>query len=209
MVPPSSPSRGVSPAVGVVLLTALTVVLAASVAAATLAVAPATDASNGPTVLSATATTDGRLTLRHRGGAPLVAADLRVRVTVDGVALRHQPPVPFVGARGFRGAPTGPFNRAGDGVWTAGERAGVVVAGTNHPTLTRGSTVEVMVFENGRQVAVVETVVHTVDRKPAEDFATRSGEHRRRVTVGAIRPRLRASRRRRRSPRLPARVRRW
>ena len=160
MAPHSTPDRGVSPAVGVVLLAGLTVVLAGGVAAVSLAVGPPSpSAADGPTVLSATATADGRVTLRHRGGAPLSVPDLRLRITVDGTPLRHQPPVPFVGARGFRGAPSGPFNRAGDTRWTAGERAGVVVAGTNSPALTRGSTVGVTVYENDRRVAAVETTV--------------------------------------------------
>ncbi len=155
----SGSSRAVSPVVGVVLLTALTVLLAASLAAATLAVSPPPPSTGGPTVLSVTADASGRVELVHEGGAPLVVERLRVRIAVDGVGLAHQPPVPFVGARGFRGAPTGPFNSATDGQWTVGERAAVVVAETNQPTPSRGSTVTVTVYENGRQVAAVETAV--------------------------------------------------
>lgn len=106
-------SRAVSPVVGVVLLTAVTVAASVAVGAAALSYAPPSPA---PTVaVDATADPGGRVVLVHRGGDPLVVADLRIRVTVDGEPLRFQPPVPFVGARGFRGAPTGPFNRAGDG----------------------------------------------------------------------------------------------
>ena len=162
--------------------------LAVSVAAVSLAVVPSTSApaaGDGPTALTVTATADGRVTLQHRGGAPLAVTDLQVRVTVDGTPLRHQPPVPFVGARGFRGAPTGPFNRAGDGRWTAGERAGFVVAGTNAPELTRGSTVVVTVYDGARQVAAVETAVQASASSVSASSPSRSSPGTRATVVMA------------------------
>lgn len=149
--------RAVSPVVGTVALVAVVVVLAAAVGTAALGVAtpePAPTASVG-----VVATDDGRVTLTHRGGATLSAAALRVRIAVDGEPLAHQPPVPFVGAPGYRGAPTGPFNAASDGTWTAGERATVRVAGTNAPALTAGARLTVRLWSDGGPVARATTTV--------------------------------------------------
>lgn len=149
--------RAVSPVVGVALLAAVTVVASAAVGAAALSVAPPDSGSQ--TVLDATADESGTVALVHRGGDTLSVSTLRVRLSVDGTSLRHQPPVPFVGAVGFDGAPSGPFNAAADGAWTAGERAAVRVAETNEPSLQPGRTVLVRVFEGENPVADVETTV--------------------------------------------------
>lgn len=102
-------SRGVSSVVGVVLLTALAVGLAAAVGAAALSLDPGSSPATVALAADAEAGTD-RVSLVHRGGDALSVAALRVEIAVDGEPLRYQPPVPFVGARGFRGAPAGPFN---------------------------------------------------------------------------------------------------
>lgn len=146
-------SRALSPVVGVVLLTAVTVIASVAVGAAALSHAPPDPAPR--IAVDATAAPDGRVTLVHRGGDAVSVADLRVHVTVDGDPLGHQPPVPFVGAPGFRGAPSGPFNRAGDGTWTTGEEASFTVAATNRPSLHPGATVRVRLVEDGTPVAEV------------------------------------------------------
>jgi len=156
-VRPVPGARAVTPVVGVALLVALTAVAAATVGAAVLATEPPSAAPGAALSLSADAT--GRVTLVHEGGDALAVGDLRVRIAVDGDPLARQPPVPFVGAEGFRGAPTGPFNAAADGTWTAGERAGVRVAETNDPPIRPGAAVRVRVYADGAPVADLRTTV--------------------------------------------------
>lgn len=172
-------TRGVSPVVGVVLLVALSVVLAGSLAAAALSLSPPTPET--PVAIEASADASGRVTLQHHGGRPLSVSALQIRLTVDGDPLRHQPPVPFVGAPGFRGAPTGPFNAASDDTWSVGERAAVVVAGTNRPTLDAGDRLLVTLTEAGRRIAVVETTVQA--SAAADSVASRSVSSGTRATV--------------------------
>lgn len=149
-------SRAASPAVGVLLLTAVTLVLAASVSIAAVDLVPGTPPAR-PVSLSASAeAATGRLALTHEGGPTLDVRRLRVRVSVDGTRLRHQPPVPFAGAAGFRGAPSGPFNRAADPRWEVGEVAALTLAGTNEPAMAPGALVRV-------EIARGETVVATVE----------------------------------------------
>lgn len=154
--------RAAAPVVGVALLLGVTVLAAATVGAALLGAPvgpPGVDPGPGA-ALSLSADATGRITLVHEGGDPLPAAELRVRIAVEGEPLAHQPPVPFVGAPGFRGAPTGPFNAAArDRTWTAGERAGVRVAGTNRPRVRAGATVRVRVYADGAPVADLRTTV--------------------------------------------------
>lgn len=96
-----------------------------------------------------------RVALAHEGGDQLAMADVRIRVSVDGVPLSHQPPVPFFVARGFRAGPTGPFNVASDGVWTAGETASFSVASTNEPPIVPGATVRVRIYAGDQPVGEV------------------------------------------------------
>lgn len=153
----ASSDRAVSPVVGLVCLVAVTVVTSAAVGAAALSVAPPKPAPSA--TLSVTATDEGRVTLVHRGGASLSVRSLRVELSVDGEPLAHQPPVPFVGAAGYRGAPGGPFNAAAEGTWTAGERATLRVAATNAPGLDAGARLTVQVWSEETAVARAETTV--------------------------------------------------
>lgn len=149
-------ARGVSPLVGLVSLLAVTVALAGAVGAGALSFAPP-DAP-AQTALDASADAErGTVSVTHRGGDTLAIESLTVRIRLDGEPLRHQPPVPFVGAPGFRGAPSGPFNRADDGEWTAGETATLRLAGTNAPRLEPGSTVELRLYAGETRVAVAAT----------------------------------------------------
>lgn len=149
----------VAPVVGVALLVAVTVLAAALVAAVVADVRPPGDPPQVAFSVSADAT--GAVTLVHEGGDALAARALRVRIAVDGTLLRYQPPVPFVGARGFDGAPAGPFNARAAGRWTAGERAGFRVAGTNAPALVPGARLRVTVYADGHRVASAATRVAT------------------------------------------------
>lgn len=146
-------SRAVSPAIGVSLVAALTVVLASVAGLVAVDVVPQPEHPR-PVVLSASADAgSGRISLRLDAGGPVDVRRLRVRISVDGTGLRHQPPVPFAGAPGFRGAPTGPFNTAADPTWAVGERAGLRVAGTNAPPLRAGSAVRIEVYRDDVAIA--------------------------------------------------------
>ncbi|MDR5673247.1 type IV pilin [Halalkaliarchaeum sp. AArc-GB] len=107
--------------------------------------------------LSASATGEGRIQLRHEGGDTLDVRELRLRVRVDGEELARQPPVPFFSAEGFKSGPTGPFNPAAEPTWRAGESASLEVAGTNEPTVDDGSLVEIEVYVGSTPVATLET----------------------------------------------------
>jgi len=154
-------SRGLTPVAGSIVLLACCVVASGLLAAAvtgTGASALGPPAST-PSAVDVTAHVDGSVVLVYRAGPPLDVRALRVRVFVDGRPLRHQPTVPFVGEPGFDGAPTGPFNAASDPTWTAGERAGFRVAGTNAPAVSAGERVVVTLSSRGRAVATVSTRV--------------------------------------------------
>jgi hypothetical protein len=127
------------------------VVLGTAVAAVGLGALPAT-----PAVAGATLAVDGdRLVLTHRAGEPVDVRRLDVTVRVDGDPLRHQPPVPFFSAQGFRPGPTGPFNAAADPTWEVGERASVRLASTNHPRISAGVRVTVTLRYDGRRLATL------------------------------------------------------
>jgi FlaG/FlaF family flagellin (archaellin) len=142
----------VTPVVGVVLLLAVTALLAGGVGAAALSVTPPEEPVRAALSLSVDADAD-RIRLVHEGGDALAAGTLRVRVAVDGDPLAHQPPVPFFAATGFESGPTGPFNSATNDTWTAGEVAGFRLASTNDPSIRPGSTVRVRMYADGQKVA--------------------------------------------------------
>lgn len=146
-----------SAAVGVPILVGVTVVLAAVVGVMALGFTP--PGASETVALSADATTDGRIEVTHRSGAPINVTDVSLRIEVGGEPLAHQPPVPFFSATGFAPGPTGAFNDAGDTVLEAGERASLEVAGTNDPALTEGTTVRIRFVRGETQIAVVETTV--------------------------------------------------
>jgi FlaG/FlaF family flagellin (archaellin) len=136
-------ARATSPVVAVVLLTALTVAIAAGVGA----VVPAQPAEPPPVAdleLSVDAPTN-RIAVAHRGGDALPPDALNVTVRVDGEPLVHQPPVPFFAARGFRSGPTGPFNPATAGDWQAGQTGSFRLASTNTPEIRGGDDVRVSI----------------------------------------------------------------
>ncbi|WP_254839948.1 type IV pilin [Natronomonas marina] len=146
--------RAAVPVVGVVLLVALTVVTAAGVGALLSATPP-----DGTTVAAfdCTAAPDGTVTVTHRGGGAVDPERLRVRISVGGRRLAEQPPVPFFSATGFHSGPTGPFNSAYSGSWTAGETASLRVASTNAPAIRAGASVEIRMYVGDRRIAVLET----------------------------------------------------
>lgn len=150
--------RAVAPLVGVALLVAVTVILAASVAAG---VVHTTGAAPVPTAASFEAEADatGEIRAIHTGGDAVDPDALELVVRVDGVPLASQPPVPFFSAQGFESGPTGVFNSATRGEWQAGEAASLRVAGSNEPTLAEGATVELRIYVDGVRIAVLEVTV--------------------------------------------------
>ena len=154
--------RGSVPVVGVVVLLAVGIALGGVVAAGAEAVATATgadieagSASGGSSVAVSLELDGDTIAVTHEAGPDLRVSRVRLVVAVDGTRLDHQPPVPFFAARGFRAGPTGPFNVADDGVWTAGETGSVRVASTNEPEPESGRTVSVTVYVGDERVAEV------------------------------------------------------
>jgi len=146
--------RATSPVVGVALLLALSVVAATAVGTAAVAL----DTPPDPPMASFSLTVDAAddsLTLRHRGGESVATDDLTLRVTVEGEPLRHQPPVPFFAATGYRSGPTGPLNSGADPRWSAGERATLRLAGTNAPLPETGDRVTARLLVDGSSIATL------------------------------------------------------
>lgn len=152
-----SESAAVAPAVGVVLLVGLTLVAATMIA---VGLSSMTLGQPPPTAsFDLEAQGDGGLvTVEHRGGDPIDVTSMALTVAVDGEALDHQPPVPFVGAEGFRQTPDGPFNEEGDTILRTGEEGTVRVAETNDPAIESGRTVTVTISVDGHRTATLETV---------------------------------------------------
>ncbi|MFB6093169.1 MAG: type IV pilin [Haloquadratum sp.] len=159
-------TRASASVVGVVILLLVGVGLGGVVAAGAEAVG---DAGNAPRA-GGDATISVALSLRldgdtialtHEAGPTLDLSATRLVVAIDGRPLRHQPPVPFFAAAGFRGGPTGPFNLASDGRWSRGETGSVRLATTNDPALVPGCVVTVTVYVDGRRVSRVRG---TLDR---------------------------------------------
>lgn len=150
-------TRAVSTVLGALLLTAVALVLAGTVGVFAVDLAPGASAPT-PHRLTATANaSSGRIAIVHASGPTLDVRSIEVRISIDGTPLRHQPPVPFLGSKGFRGAPVGPFNIASDPGWDVGERAALVVAGTNDPPVTAGAVVRVELDRDGIPLATTET----------------------------------------------------
>ncbi|WP_338741253.1 type IV pilin [Haloplanus salilacus] len=107
----------------------------------------------GPPTVAASLSVDGeRIALTNRAGRTVDVRRLDVVVHVDGTPLRHQPPVPFFSAPGFRPGPTGPFNAAADPSWDPGERASLRVASTNRPAIRVGDRVVVELRYDGSRL---------------------------------------------------------
>jgi len=150
-----SRSRAVSPVVGIVLLIACTLVLG-GIVALTAATAPAAPPPSTRVAVAADAG-DDRIALTHRGGDTLDVRDISLDVTVAGEPLDRQPPVPFFSTTGFRPGPTGPFNRAADSEWRAGETGSFRVAATNDPAIDSGDRIRVIVYADGGRVVTATT----------------------------------------------------
>ena len=158
--------RAVSPVVGTLLLTAVTVVIVAvlltTLGSASLGGAAFGQDSADPTRfvrLSADVSPDGRVLLTHEGGDPIDVSAVTVTVAVDGTPLPEQPPVPFFSTAGYDPGPTGPFNSAANQTWTVGEQASFTIAESNGPALETGSEVVLTVSKDGRRLARASSVL--------------------------------------------------
>ncbi|ADB62209.1 hypothetical protein Htur_3345 [Haloterrigena turkmenica DSM 5511] len=159
--PLESRTRAVAPIVGLLALLALTVVLAATVAVGMGFAGGALLESSPNAAFDLEADADrSELTLEHVGGESINVTNLELEIAVNGDRLEHQPPVPFVGAHGYRGAPSGPFNPETDPEWRVGETATLRVAGTNDPAIQSGDTVSVMVVVDGTTVTKLKTTAN-------------------------------------------------
>lgn len=157
--PLESPVRAVAPIVGVLALLAVTVALAATIAIGVgVGFTDGALLESGPdAAFDLEADADrSELTLEHVGGEPVNVTELELEIAVNGESLERQPPVPFVGADGYRGAPSGPFNPETDPEWRVDETATLRVAETNDPAIRSGDTVSVTVVVDGTVVADLE-----------------------------------------------------
>ena len=149
-------TRAVSPVIGMLALIALTVCLAAVIAVGVGAWSLEPASPSATFELSADSD-HSAIVITHVTGDPIDVETLSVTIAIDGTTLAAQPPVPFVGARGFDGALDDPFNARSESTWTAGERAGVSVAETNNPTLTAGDSVTITLAVDGQWTTTLET----------------------------------------------------
>ncbi|QKY20836.1 type IV pilin N-terminal domain-containing protein [Halolamina sp. CBA1230] len=155
---PTDDDRGVSPALGTVLLVGITVAVAALVGATLFGQAAAL--AGPPPTASFDVTAEGdRITLSHEGGDPADLDALRVEISIDGEEIAHQPPVPFFASEGFHGGPSGAFNPETDDEWAVGETTTLEVAGTNDPTPEPGARLTVELFHGGQRFASLSTQV--------------------------------------------------
>lgn len=144
--------------IGLTLLIGLTVTIGTVIGVGFVDVVPQTGLSAEPVVISVTATAeDSALWFRHEAGPPIDVRTVSLRLRIDGIAATHQPPIPFFAATGFASGPTGPFNPATDPVWSVGETTSLRLAGSNHPPLRSGSTVEVTIVRDGLPIVRART----------------------------------------------------
>ncbi len=145
------PDRAIAPAIGVVLLVAITVTLAGVVLAMGLTVSPGS--AQTATVEGSLNHTANAITLVHTGGDPIDLEEADIRISVDGTPLTHQPPVPYWNPDGFQGFPSGPFNPSSENTWESGERGTIRLDTDNEPLPNANATVEVAVIGEAGPIA--------------------------------------------------------
>jgi len=150
-------SRAVSSVLGVLLLTALTLVLAGAVGAFAVDLNPGASEVTPHQLIANVNATYGRISLIHQSGPTLDVRKIDLRIIVDGTPLPHQPPVPYYSADGFHRFPKGPFNPMADPQWEIGEEAMVIATHGNRAAITPDSQVRVELYRDGLRIAVTET----------------------------------------------------
>ncbi len=143
--------RGQSSVLGVVLCLAIVLVLVSIVAGTLLAFEPAAPTEASVHITATVDSTEQTIALTHHSGRPLEPERLGLRISVNGVPIDHQPPIPFFAAKGFASGPTGPFNAAFRGRWHAGTTATIGLASTN-TRIRPGDQVTIRLFDNERIV---------------------------------------------------------
>ncbi|MCK4476648.1 MAG: type IV pilin N-terminal domain-containing protein [Methanophagales archaeon] len=129
--------RAVSPVIGVILMVAITVILAAVIAAFVFGFGGPTTAPQASLNLVSATVTGNRVTLEHQGGDSIVYANTQVIITPD------------IGTPGTKGSggileyPTGSYEAGATAVFEPGEHAQNSVATT---TLVLGQTCKVEIF---------------------------------------------------------------
>lgn len=153
--------RAVSPIVGVVLLVGITVVVAGAATGVLVGIAPPEPGATVLVDVEADPSTDA-VAVRHVHGDALDVSKLSVRLSIGEEPLEEQPPVPFFSAAGFDPGPTGPFNAASDGEWSAGESGTVRIASTNDPgRIEDGDRVDVTLVYDEHVIAEERTTAYS------------------------------------------------
>lgn len=152
-------TRAVSPVLGVVLLAAVTVILAAVIGVATVSTAPPPEPATPFTLSASVDASTGRIVLMHRSPTALDVGEIEIRISVDGERLPHQPSVPFYSETGFGAFPTGPFNPSADPTWEPYEPASLTATGENADLIAEGTAVRVEMYRDRLRIAETETEV--------------------------------------------------
>ncbi|ELY53617.1 type IV pilin N-terminal domain-containing protein [Natronolimnohabitans innermongolicus] len=155
--PTASPARAISPVIGAIALLAIVVATAATVAVGLGYVGDSLVDPGPNAAFDLEADADrSTLAIEHVAGDDIDVESLAVYIAVDGERLEHQPPVPFVGAEGFNGTPSGAFNPETDSEWRVGETVRLQVAENNDPEIRAGETVSVTLAVDDSVVAELE-----------------------------------------------------
>lgn len=149
--------RAVAPVLASALLVVIVVSMSVAVGATALSITAPEPVPSASVSMTVDAGDLQRIAITLERGEPLDVDDLTLEIAIDGEPLAHQPPVPFFQTTGFRPGPTGPFNYGSNGVWEVGETGSFRLDGSNEPSLTSGSRVELRIFLDGTVVASAET----------------------------------------------------
>ena len=147
-------NRAVAPVIGIVLLIVVSIVCAGVIV---LFVTDIADLRSTPTVVidGTVDTSENNITLVHTSGDDIPVDYLDLRITIDGVPMKYQPPVPFDSATGFSTGPSGPLHAWGDDTWSPQQESVIHLAGSNEPLPDPDSTVEVSITYDDRPIAEI------------------------------------------------------
>lgn len=151
-------SRGIAPIVGVLAMLAVVTTLGGVVAAVVPAMADEpVNAQAAIDIETEQDEDDWVLAFIHTGGEPLDLEDVELVISVNGIALEHQPAIGQLNQRGFKNGPTGPFNPSTPDRWHVGERASLTFLSSNDPTIAAGDTIEAQFYLDGQLITETST----------------------------------------------------